>query len=336
MCSFPRLSVLDVAAVGPGVGAVEALRWTTEVSQAAERLGYYRFWVAEHHAVPDIGSSAPGVLIAHLAAHTTRLRLGSGGVMLRNHAPLTIAEQFSILHALHPGRIDLGVGSGRGADPVTVLALGRASNSEEPDRFADQLDELTGFLNGDFPAGHPYAGVKVSPSAKSPPVFLLSSSEGSARVAAARGLPLAFAHHLAPQATTSALIAYRAAFQPGRALKEPYAIVTVGVVCAESQDDAERAAIAASAIRIRRILAGRQGRTPSATELVSPQLTEEEALLITDTLAADRILVGTPDMVHASMAELCRRTTADELMVCTVEYDGPARIRTLTAAARRR
>jgi luciferase family oxidoreductase group 1 len=254
--------------------------------------------------------------------------------MLPNHAPLVIAEQFAILHALHPGRIDLGVGRARGADPVTVLALGRASNSSEPDTFADQLDELNGFLDGGLPNGHPYAAVKVSPTAEPPPIFLLSSSAASAELAAVRGLPLAFAHHLAPEATATALAAYRTAFRPGPALKEPYAIVTVGVVCAESQDDAERAAIAASAIRARRVLASRQGRTPTTDELVSPQLTEQEALLIADILAAGRILVGTPDTVHAAMVELSRRTTADEVMVCTIEYDGPARIRTLTAAAR--
>lgn len=331
--TVPRLSILEVAAVGPGVGASQALGWTTKVAESAEHLGYHRLWVVEHHAIPEIGSSAPAVLIAHLATHTTRLRLGSGGVMLPNHAPLAVAEQFSILQALHPGRIDLGVGRAKGGDTIAALALGRAPSGGDPDRFSDQLDELTSFLNGDFPAGHRYENLRVSPKTDPPPVYLLGSSEESAQAAAARGLPFAFAHHLAPEVTASAISAYRAAFQRGAKFTEPYAIATVLVVCAQSQDDAERAAVAASAVRVRRILARRQGRTPSPAELLSPRLTEEEARLITDSFAAGGILIGTPKAVRASMTELWQSTRADELMVCPIEYDGPARIRTLTALA---
>ncbi|MDQ3654153.1 MAG: LLM class flavin-dependent oxidoreductase [Chloroflexota bacterium] len=329
----PRLSVLDVAPVGPDVSANLALNWTTQVAAAAERLGYHRFWVAEHHAVPDIGSSAPAVLIAHLAAHTNRIRLGSGGVMLPNHAALVVAEQFSILHALYPDRIDLGVGRAKGADPVAAQALGHRPTNRDPGSFTDQLEELIGFLNGSFPSGHLFENVTVSPRADPPPVYLLGSSEESARAAAVRGLPFAFAHHLAPRLTESALATYRAAFLPSATLAAPYAIATVLVVCSGTQEDAERAAIAASAIRVRRNVASRQGRRPSTTELLSSRFTEEEARLIIDSFSGGGIFIGTAESVRAQITDLVRRTEADELMLCALEYDGPARIRTLTAVS---
>lgn len=330
---LPRLSVLDVAPVGPGVPASQAFSWSTDVAQAAERLGFHRFWVAEHHAVADIGASAPAVLIAHLAARTTTLRLGSGGVMLPNHAPLIVAEQFCTLHALHPGRIDLGVGRAKGGEPAAVRALGRAPDGGAPERFADQLDELGTFLRSRFPSGHPYETVSPSPSTDPPPVYLLGSSEESARFAGQRSLRFAFAHHLAPQVTATALAAYRAAFQPSPELAAPYAIATVIVVCASTQDEAERAAVAAALIRVRRALASRRGTDATVDELLAREMTTDEMARVAEALTAPGILVGSPGAVREGMLALARASGADELMLCALEYEGPGRIRTLTSVA---
>lgn len=253
--------------------------------------------------------------------------------MLPNHAPLIIAEQFSLLHALHPGRIDLGIGRAKGANAVAALALARGLTSINSDSFPEQLDELTHFLNGSFSAGHRYEKVNVSPHVDPPPIYLLGSSKASAEIAAARGLPFAFAHHLAPNETVSALSAYRAAFKPSKALKDPYAIVTVLVVCAADQEDAERAAIAAAAVRVRRSFASQEGRATAFDELTSPVVTEEEAWLIAEKLAAGGALIGNPVRVRGAMLELCRSCGANELMLSALEYNGPARIRTLTAVA---
>lgn len=333
LATLPRLSVLDVAAVGPEVTAQQALCWTTEVAKKVEHLGYHRLWVAEHHGVPDIGSSAPAVLLAHLAARTSRLRLGSGGVMLPNHPPLIVAEQFSTLQALHPGRIDLGIGRATGAEPLVAQALGRGSDSTDLPTFVEKLDELVGFLNGRLPVGHKFDAVRVSPGTDPPPLYLLGSSVGSAHLAAERGLPFAFAHHLAPGHSISALKAYRAYFRPSAELARPYAIVTALVVCAEEQEIAERAAIAAVAIRVRRRLAAKEGKRATARELYEPVLNGDEAWLVSQQLKASGVIMGDPAAVHRHLIELAQATVADEVMLSTLEYDGPGRLRTLTAVA---
>ncbi len=329
----PRLSVLDVAPVGPGCTAIQAFKWTTDVARAADRLGYHRFWVAEHHAVPDIGSSAPAVLIAHLAARTKRIRLGAGGVMLRNHAPFLIAEQFSLLQALYPGRIDLGIGRGKGAGPLASLAIRKGQEATAQDSFDEQLDELLGFLHASFPEGHCFQHLKLSPSSPPPPMFLLNSSEEGAYSTATRGLPLAFAHYLAPQLTAHALSAYRSVFCPGPYQQKPYAIVAVLAVCADSHEEAERLAITAIGARVRRSLASQQERVLSDSELLSPHYTEEEARHILDNLQSGSMFFGTPMTVRSQIVDLIRSTQADELMICPVEFDGSSRMRTLAAVA---
>jgi luciferase family oxidoreductase group 1 len=331
MTSPPRLSVLEVVPIGPDVSAQQAFAWTTQLAGTVEALGYHRLWVAEHHGVSDIGSCAPAVLLAHLAASTTTLRLGSGGVLLNNHAPLAVAEQFSILNALHAGRIDLGIGRGRGASPLTLRALG-LSETTSAQVFVDKLDMLLGWINGTLPAAHPYAAVTVSPRPRPLPVFLLGSGIDAAQLAARLGLSFAFAHHLSPDITTSALTTYRALFRASEGGSEPYTIVTIAVACAETRDVAEREAVAATTIRARRMLAEREGSTPSSDELLSPQLNQDEAVLVAELLASPSMFIGTPKSLSEQMGQFSTTTGADELMLIPMQYDGPARIRTLTLA----
>jgi luciferase family oxidoreductase group 1 len=222
---FP-LSILDLATVGAGGTPAESLATSTELARRAEEWGYHRFWVAEHHGMPGVASSSPAVLLAHLAANTRTIRLGSGGVMLPNHAPLVVAEQFGMLHALHPGRIDLGLGRAPGTDQATAAAL-RRSAEVDPDEFPQQVAELTAFLDDDFPEGHPYRRIHAipgeanAPGAGRPPIWLLGSSGFSAQLAGLLGLPFAFAHHFSAANTVPALDLYRSSFRPSEALDRP-------------------------------------------------------------------------------------------------------------------
>ena len=233
------LSVLDLAGVGVGSTVGEALADTTSLAVRAEDLGYHRFWVAEHHGMPAVASSAPAVLLAHLAANTRSIRLGSGGVMLPNHAPMVVAEQFGTLAALHPGRIDLGLGRAPGSDQLAAHALRRRMAGQGSDDFADQLEELQHFMNGDFPADHPYSRIRTTPAVPVP-VFILGSSDYGARLAAREGLPFAFAHHFAGAGgnTDAALDLYRSLFEPSEVLDEPYPMIGVTALAADTEDEA--------------------------------------------------------------------------------------------------
>ncbi len=211
------------------------MRHTTELARRADELGYHRFWVAEHHNMPAIASSAPAVLIAHLAAHTTDIRLGSGGVMLPNHAPLVVAEQFGTLEALYPGRIDLGIGRAPGTDQVTALALRRTMEGLSAEGFPRELNDLMGYFD-ETASGR----ITATPGrGQRPAVWLLGSSGFSAQLAGALGLPFSFAHHFSAQNTLPALALYRQSFRPSRWLERPYAMVAVNAVCAESDERAE-------------------------------------------------------------------------------------------------
>ena len=224
--------MLDLAPVGSGSDPSEAVQATIALARRADELGFTRFWVAEHHNMPGIASSAPAVLIGAIAAATREIRVGSGGVMLPNHAPLVVAEQFGTLAALHPGRIDLGLGRAPGTDQLTASAL-RRSLALGADDFPEQLGELGSFLAGSWPDDHPYGRIRAVPhAAQTPPIWLLGSSMYSAELAGMLGLPFAFAHHFAGTHTVPALQTYRRAFQPNAALAAPYAMVTVQVVCA--------------------------------------------------------------------------------------------------------
>jgi luciferase family oxidoreductase group 1 len=325
------ISVLESATVGPGVPASKALAYTTAVAEVAEALGLTRLWLSEHHSTPDIASSSPAVLLAHLAVITARLRLGAGGVMLRNHAPLAIAEQFATLAALHPGRIDLGVGRGTGGPPAAHEALAHLGQYDGTESFLDQLDDLRGFLTGGLPVDHRFGRIDVLPSVPGPPVYLLGSSVESAGWAGARGLPYAYANHIAPQHAVEALSHYRREFRPDSAGGRPYTIATMLVVCSPDSEAAEREAVGAVVVKLRRDRAVRERRQNEPGELDDPILSTEEVGAIAALFSSGAVVVGNPESVRAGLEDFRERTGVDEVMVCCPEYDGNNRIRTLEA-----
>lgn len=319
------LSILELATVGSGVTATETLRAGTELARRAEKLGYHRIWVAEHHGMPSVASSSPAVLIAHLAAATTTIRLGSGGVMLPNHAPLIVAEQFGTLHALHPGRIDLGLGRAPGTDPATARALRR--HGLDADDFPEQLAELTAFLDDAFPAGHPLervVAVPRSPEAGRPPIWLLGSSGFSAQLAGLLGLPFAFAHHFSAANTVPALDLYRSSFQPSAVLDRPYAMIGVSAVAAETPEQALRMARSGglSMLRLRR---GAPQPVPTPEEAEDYPYSPVEKDFLDDYLS--KVVYGDAAQVRTGLEELRKRTEADELMITTLVHSPTARIR---------
>ena len=320
----PPLSVLDLAPVATGSTVGQALRNSLDLARRVEELGYLRHWVAEHHNMPGIASSAPAVLIAHLASVTTTLRVGSGGVMLPNHQPLVVAEQFGMLEALHPGRIDLGIGRAPGTDQVTAYAL-RRSLEPGADDLPSQLGELLAFFSGTFPR------ITAVPGAgQMPAIWLLGSSDFSARLAGELGLPFSFAHHFMPQNTLPALEVYRRHFRPSAALAEPYAMLGVAVVCAETYEQARRLHEPAK-LAFLRLRSGRPSTFPSPEEAAAYEYTEDERAFVEGWTASH--VVGSPATVRSGLRELQERTGADELMLTTNVYDHADRIRSYELVA---
>ncbi|MFG3304097.1 LLM class flavin-dependent oxidoreductase [Streptomyces wuyuanensis] len=331
------LSVLDLVTVGSGSTAGQALSTSVELARLAERRGYHRHWVAEHHSMPGVASSSPAVILAHLAAHTERIRLGSGGVMLPNHAPLVIAEQFGTLEALAPGRVDLGLGRAPGTDGATAAALRRTDTPHEgADDFPQQLAELTRFLDDDFPDGHPYTRIHAVPgpvqatapggvqSAARPPVWLLGSSGFSARLAGVLGLPFAFAHHFSARNTVPALDLYRDSFRPSQVLDAPYALIGVAALASDDAREARRQ-VMTGALSMLRLRTGRPGLIPTPEEAEAYDFGPMEREFVDGWLAD--IVHGTPDEVRAGLDELRKRTGADELMITANAHGGEARLR---------
>jgi luciferase family oxidoreductase group 1 len=323
------LSILDVAPVGSGGTASASLRNSLELARLAERLGYVRYWFAEHHGMPSIASSAPEVLIAHTAAHTERIRVGAGGIMLPNHAALRVAEAFHTLEALHPGRIDLGIGRAPGADRAVTAAL-RPFDAEQ---FPDQLMELLSLSRGDFPPGHAFHGVRATPGDVSlPPVWLLGSSGASARFAGSLGLGYSFAGHFSPAPAGPPMRAYREAFQPSEPFPEPHAILAVSVVCAETEERAEYLAASLDLmwIRFRR---GELQPLPTPEEALAYSYTPQERVFVEEN--RQRHIVGTAEAVRARIQDRARDACADEVMVTTMLHGHADRLRSyeLLAAA---
>ncbi|MFI5862792.1 LLM class flavin-dependent oxidoreductase [Streptomyces sp. NPDC051546] len=330
------LSVLDLVTVGAGSTAGASLRTSVDIARLAESRGYHRHWVAEHHSMPGVASSSPAVILAHLAAHTSRIRLGSGGVMLPNHAPLAIAEQFGTLEALAPGRIDLGLGRAPGTDGQTAAALrGPGRRDEAVDEFPRQLAELIRFLDDDFPDGHPYARVHAVPGpvqgpAGRPPIWLLGSSGFSARLAGGLGLPFAYAHHFSPAGTLPALDLYRQSFRPSAVLDAPYAVIGVAALAADTAAEA-RAQVLTGALSMLRLRSGRPGLVPTPEEAAAYPYTPLEREFVDDRLAS--VVHGTPDEVTAGLDALAKLTGADELMLTANAHAGEARLRSYALVA---
>jgi luciferase family oxidoreductase group 1 len=325
------LSVLDVAGVAAGQSSGDALRATTTLATLADRLGYRRFWVAEHHNMPMVASTAPAVLVAHLAVATERIRLGSGGVMLPNFPPLVVAEQFAMLEALHPGRIDLGIGRAPGTDPRTAAALRRSPDALGADDFPQHLLDLLGLLGDGRVDSDLASAFAATPAATSvPPVWLLGSSGYSAQVAGQLGLPFAFAHHFGSPHTEVAFDLYRDRFSPSPALAEPYAMVTASVIAADSSDEAAWLAgpskVMAIGLRLNRLA---PIVTPEEAEQMLADVDEERLTGLPGTQ-----VTGTGEEVVEELRSLVARTGADELMVTTTAHDGAVRERTLELLAK--
>jgi luciferase family oxidoreductase group 1 len=321
------LSVLDLAPVATGATAGEALRHTTRLARRTEELGYHRFWVAEHHNMPAIASSSPAVLIAHLAAATSTIRVGSGGVMLPNHAPLVVAEQFGTLEALHPGRIDLGIGRAPGTDQRTALALRRTMEGLSAEAFPEELQDLFGYFTGDDARQR----ITATPGrGDMPAVWLLGSSGFSAQLAGLLGLPFSFAHHFSAANTVPALTLYRKNFRPSRWLSQPYAMVAVSTVCADTDEHAEWLS-GPSALSFLRLRQGRPAPLASPDEAAAYPYTEVERQFVRD--RRDGQAMGSPETVRRQLTELLARTDADELMLTTLVYDVEERVRSFELVA---
>ncbi|WP_217593917.1 LLM class flavin-dependent oxidoreductase [Cohnella sp. GbtcB17] len=321
-----RLSILDTALVGTGTTTHDSLTATIRLAQRAEELGFTRYWMAEHHGAPGVASSAPVVTVGALAAATSRIRVGSGGVMLPNHVPLVVAEQFGTLAAFYPNRIDLGVGRAT-PEPRTAMVLNRMLSRYGADEFPQQVEELAGFLAGSFPSNHPYHDVFVSPRAEEPPViWMLGASVHSADIAASLGLPFAFAHHFGRGNAVSAFEHYRRSFQPSVTLSKPYTMITALVVCAPTDEEADRIG-RASDLMFLRLFQGRPGMLPSPEETEAHRWTHEELAFVQQRRRGQAI--GSPATVHSVLKELLETTEADEFMMTTQMYRLADRIRSI-------
>ncbi len=317
-----RLGVLDQSPIPSGSTATDALANTIDLARQCEALGYDRFWVAEHHNSAGLAGAAPEILIGAVAAATETIRVGSGGIMLSHYSPYKVAEWFKILGSLHPGRIDLGLGRAPGSDPITMYALAQANELRPVDHYPSTVRELLGFLHDDLPEDSPFRGkVRSVPSAAPdavPPVWLLSSSPGSASFAAHFGLPLSYAHFFGAGDGPSIVRGYRDAFQPDAAGSTPRVNIAAGVICAETDDEARLAASSVAAWRAR----GLSGPIP----------TPEEAQRIgADPLHVQpgrpEMIVGTPDRVRADLEALAASYETDEVLVVSITWDHKTRVR---------
>ena len=317
--------MLDLVAVREGGTVADALKIALRTAQHAESLGFKRYWVAEHHNMAGIASSATAVLVGHLAGGTTTIRVGSGGIMLPNHAPLVVAEAFGTLAELYPDRIDLGLGRAPGTDQATMRALRRDRLETEED-FPHDVAELQQLLEpaqaGQRMIAMPGAGTRV-------PIWLLGSSLFSARLAAQRGLPYAFASHFAPRLLMQAIHVYRSEFKPSAHLPEPYAVIGVPLIAAPTDEEAEYLA-SSTYQRVLGILTGDRRRLQAPVENFMTRRSPQERAAIQDFLAA--AIIGGPEKISLSLAALVQATQADELMLVCDIFDPALRLRSLDIA----
>ena len=324
---MPLFSVLDLAPIVEGGDAALAFRNTVDLAQHAERLGYYRYWLAEHHNMPGIASAATSVIIGHVAGATRTIRVGAGGVMLPNHAPLAIAEQFGTLESLYPNRIDLGLGRAPGSDRLTAHALRRSLGSSG-DTFPQDVLELQSYFRSTTPGQRlravPGAGLNV-------PLYLLGSSDFSARLAAELGLPFAFASHFAPEYLHVALKIYREEFKPSAQLAQPHAMVGVGLFAAET-DAAARQLATSAQLMFLNLVRGHPGELPPPVESMEDHWNAAERAAVAERM--HYAIIGSPETVRRRLQELLDETRANEFMATGQIYDHAARVRSFEIGAR--
>ena len=322
--SFP-VSVLDLSPLAAGSTSTRALRNTLDLARLADELGYQRYWLAEHHNLPSLACTAPEVMIGQVAAVTRGIRVGSGGIMLPNHAPLRVAETFRVLEALFPGRIDLGLGRAPGSDGRTALALRRTVERVNANEFPELLDELLAFGSGKFPSGHPFRSVRALPDdVPLPPIWLLGSSDFGARLAARRGFGFGFAHHFSADWALPAARAYRENFQPSERLAAPHLILTVAAVCAETDEEANVLASTLDLAAVRRTR-GEYSPLVSPKEALTYPFSADERAIVAN--FRRNIFVGSPATVRGGLEVLRNATHAAEVMITTMVYDHAARRR---------
>ena len=320
------LSVLDQSPIRAGGTAAEAIRESLQLAEAADRLGYRRYWVAEHHNSGGLASASPELLIGQIAARTRDIRVGSGGVMLSHYSPLKVAEQFRMLEALYPGRIDLGIGRAPGSDGKTagILAYGRQFNGV--DIFTDQLLDLYGFLADDFPDDHPFRGIRASPRVETTPeLWLLGSTWHSAGLAAELGWSFSFAHFISPDGGEDVIRTYRQKFCPSPVLPAPRANLGVSVTCAETEEEAERLSWSRWAWRVAGQRGGGRGGIPSPEEAMAMLYTDADREYIA--YMRSRSVYGNPEQVKARLLALGEQHDVDEFVIVTITHDFAARLR---------
>jgi luciferase family oxidoreductase group 1 len=308
-----RLSVLDQSPVRSGATPAEAIAETLQLARLCDRLGYTRYWLAEHHSSAGLAGTAPEVLIAQVAATTTGIRVGSGGVMLQHYSPLKVAEAFRMLETLHPGRIDLGLGRAPGSDQLTARALG---GSGAPEVFPQQVRDLIAFVHGDLPPEHPFAKVKAMPTGPTAPeIWLLGSSDQSAAMAAHFGTAFSFAHFINADGGAEITHAYTREFKPSAWLAAPQASAAVFVVCADTEAEAERLAKSRDLFVVR-LYTGRGGRYPTVAEAEAHPYTPWEMQIVEH--AHGRRVTGTPEQCRARLEAMARDYGVDEIVVVTI------------------
>ena len=317
-------SVLDLSPITAGSSAAQSLRNTLDLAQHAERSGYLRYWLAEHHSMPGIASAATSIVIGHVAAGTSTIRVGAGGIMLPNHSPLVIAEQFGTLESLFPGRIDLGLGRAPGSDQITARAL-RRNLSSDPEQFPQDVIELMNYFRGDpgQVRAVPGTGLNV-------PLWILGSSLFGAQVAAALGLPFAFASHFAPAQMMQAIEIYRARFRPSQQLDRPYVMLGFNVFAAATDEEAHVLATSMQQAFVN-LRSGRPGQLQPPVPGYASRLQPAEQALLAEVLSCTAI--GGPDAVRKSIAAFIERTRPDELMITAMIFDHAARVRSYEITA---
>ncbi|MBV5270915.1 MAG: LLM class flavin-dependent oxidoreductase [Afipia sp.] len=325
------LSVLDLSVVTTGTPPAQSLRNSIDLAKHADRLGYTRYWLAEHHSLASVASPAPEIMIGQIAAATQRFRVGSGGVVLPNHAPLVVAERFKMLEALFPGRIDLGLGRAPGTDQTTMHALRQRFDQRGGDDFIERLIELTLWETREFPPNHPYHNVFAMPNdTVLPPIWLLGSSDYSSQLAAQLGMGFGFAHHFASHDAADAMIHYRAHFKPSRWRENPHAILAIAAIMAETDEEADRIASSADLNRLLRDR-GQYKPLPSIEEAQAYPYTDAERAAIARNRS--RMFVGSKQTVMEKIAPLIEASRPDEVMMITATYDHEARKRSYSLLA---